>query len=188
MEGLAAIRVITIIGALGVALYQSWYDFTAALSLTTYHKGTLQGLGQYYHTDFNYYVVAGIISVFFVLMFLMSTRRTGVIRDRNWVAVGGLTYPLYLIHANIGYMIFNLAYPTVNRHILLLGTIFIMIVFAYLVNQKVERRYSRSLQIILELAFTSIAMRLAKRGKSGQPYNKGIGKVQEGSYESRDAL
>jgi peptidoglycan/LPS O-acetylase OafA/YrhL len=121
-------------------------------------------------------------------MFLISIRRTGVIRDRNWVAIGGLTYPLYLIHANIGFMVFNLAYPAVNQHILLLGTIFMMIVFAYLVNRKVERRYSKSLQIILERAFTSIAMCLTGRRKSRHPYNREIGKVQEGSYESRGAL
>ena len=174
VEGFTTTRVIAIVGAWVVAIYQSWYGSRSVLSLPFQE--------QHYSTDFNYYVVAGIISAFFVLMFLISIRHTGFIGNRTWVAIGGLTYPLYLIHQNIGFMVFNLAYPAVNRHILLLVTIFIMIVFAYLVNQKVERRYSKSLQHVLELSFTTTSNRLTRRGKLGQPCAGEIEEVQEGSY------
>jgi hypothetical protein len=54
-------------------------------------------------------------------------------------------------------MIFNLAYPDVSRHLLLLGTSITMVSFSYFVSQKVERRYARGLKNILESAFTSVS-------------------------------
>ncbi len=142
-NGLTPTRIITILAAWVVALYNS-VQF-------------LQGMERHYHADFGNFTVAGIISAFFVLIFLVSIRRTGFLGRREWVSIGALTYPLYLIHQHVGFMIFNVAYPTLNRHILLLGTIAIMMVSAYLVSEKVEQRYSRSLKTGLERAIISVS-------------------------------
>jgi peptidoglycan/LPS O-acetylase OafA/YrhL len=97
---------------------------------------------KHYNTEFDSYVIIGIISTFFIIMLLVSTRRTGWLGKRQWVTVGALTYPLYLIHQTIGFMIFNLAYPGINPHILLWGTVFIMLVSAYLINVLIEQKCS----------------------------------------------
>lgn len=60
-----------------------------------------------------------------------------------------LTYPLYLIHQYAGYTIFNLGYPAIDPHVLLWGTIALMLLVAYAVNRFIERRYSQPLKRLL---------------------------------------
>lgn len=107
---------------------------------------SLPGLEQHYDTRLSSITVAGIITVFFLVMFLVATRCTGVFARRRWVLAGALTYPLYLLHQHIGFMIFNLAYPAVNAHLLFCATIAGMLGLAYLVHVQVERRFSRPLK------------------------------------------
>lgn len=120
-DGLTRARVLTVVMAWVVALYYSLQELPA--------------LEQGYQVDFNNYIVSAIISIFFVLIFLVSIGRTAFLGSRDWVAIGALTYPLYLIHQHVGFMIFNLGYPDVSRHLLLLGTIITMVGFSYLVSQ-----------------------------------------------------
>jgi peptidoglycan/LPS O-acetylase OafA/YrhL len=91
-------------------------------------------------------VVIGLVTLFFALMLLIAVRRTGFVGRRNWLAIGALTYPLYLIHQNVGYMIFNAAYPAINPHVLLWGTLALMIGAAYVVHRWVERPLSTALK------------------------------------------
>ena len=118
-----------------------------------------------YHTQLSPYVVTGIISVFFVVLIVVALRRTGRLAAVNWVTLGALTYPLYLIHQNIGYMIFNAAYPTVNRHVLLWGTVLGMLVLAYLLDRAIEQRYARAFKRFLEGRVTVVlaALPLGRR-------------------------
>ena len=117
------------------------------------------------HTTFDLYVVAGLISFFFAAIFLVSMKWTGSISKREWITVGALTYPLYLIHQNVGYMIFNIAYPTVNPHLLLWGTIFTMLLFAFLVHQWIEQAFARRLKRILNEALAVVLKKETNRGQ-----------------------
>lgn len=108
--------------------------------------GEAGGIARYYGEAFDRSVVAGLISLFFGAMALVASRRTGFIGRRRWTVVGALTYPLYLIHQNIGYMVFNSAFPAVNPHLLLWGTIALMLGAAYVVHVRVERPLGRALR------------------------------------------
>jgi peptidoglycan/LPS O-acetylase OafA/YrhL len=56
-----------------------------------------------------------------------------------WCAMlGGLTYPLYLIHQNLGFVIFHQAEGTMNRWLLLCAILMIMVTIAWLVYRYVE--------------------------------------------------
>ena len=62
---------------------------------------------EHYHTEFNNLVIAAVcIASVGLVAFAMNVRRlplpAGVV-----LAIGGLTYPLYLLHQHIGYMLFN---------------------------------------------------------------------------------
>ena len=57
-----------------------------------------------------------------------------------------ITYPLYLIHQNIGYMLFNALYPAVSPHALLWGTVVLVGVGARLLNTQVEGRAAKPLK------------------------------------------
>jgi peptidoglycan/LPS O-acetylase OafA/YrhL len=50
-----------------------------------------------------------------------------------------LTYPLYLIHGQIGFIVFQRLGDRVGKYLLLAGTTVAMAVTAYLINRLVER-------------------------------------------------
>ncbi len=102
------------------------------IDITTYMIG-------HYHTDFSYFTCVLIFCVFFIIFFLIALKKTASLSSPQWVMWGALTYPLYLIHQNIGFMIFNHFYPAVNRHIVMAGTILGMLVCVYLIQRFVEK-------------------------------------------------
>jgi peptidoglycan/LPS O-acetylase OafA/YrhL len=102
----------------------------------------LSGFEKHYNTSMSSCVVAGIISTFFVVMFLVSAKRTGKFGRKRWMLAGAVTYPLYLLHQNIGFMIFNIAYPAINPHLLLWGTIAAVLGTAFVVHILIEKRFS----------------------------------------------
>lgn len=135
---------------------QGWSRARAALLAGSWALGLLhtmqdvQALQRHYHTDIDARVSAAIVSLCFAAMVLVATRRTGVIGRLDWRAVGALTYPLYLIHQNIGYMVFNAGYPALNSHLLLWGTIAAMMLLAHGVHTAVERPLAPVLKRFVE--------------------------------------
>ena len=107
------------------------------------------------HTSLDLYVAAGIISMFFAAMLIVSLKWTGPISKRTWLKLGALTYPLYLLHQNLGYMIFNIAYPSVNPHLLLWGTVSMMLLIALLVHQWVEKGCAAQLKRAINAALAT---------------------------------
>lgn len=126
-KGLSRSRAAIITAAWGLALYQSLHDVVPRLQ-------------QYYATSMNSMITAIVISTFFVVFLCIALGQTRIIANKRWLVVGGLTYPLYLLHQNIGFMIFNFAYPAINRHLLLWGTLIFMLCSAYAINTLVEKR------------------------------------------------
>lgn len=146
-QGLTKARVAAIIASWVVAL-----------------RGSLQSvspLEQHYHAHLDRVVVAVCVSVFFAVMFLVAVKRTGFVARRDWITLGALTYPLFLLHQYLGYMIINRAYPAVNRHWALWGTVMVMLFLAYLTNRLVEQRYSRAFKRMLENGLAAIRKKRA---------------------------
>lgn len=54
------------------------------------------------------------------------------------LAIGGLTYPLYLIHQMVGFTIFNRLHDVAPRGVLVLGTLVLMVATAWLIYRFVE--------------------------------------------------
>lgn len=147
-KGISVSRVCVLIVSWILGIYQAVKD--------------LPQIEKHYNTTMNSYVVAGIITSFFVIMFLVSIRRTGFVGRNRWIVVGALTYPLYLLHHSIGFMLFNIAYPAINKHVLLWGTIILMLGAAYTVNIFIERRLALPLKNSINHSFDSMH-RLATR-------------------------
>jgi len=126
-QGASITRAATILACWSLAIFQS--------------INRLAAIDQHYHTTMNGYVTAGLISSFFVLMLLVAIRCTGFWGRNRWLFAGVLTYPLYLLHQNIGYMIFNIAYPAVNPHLLLISALLGIIAMAYLVHVYIEKPF-----------------------------------------------
>jgi peptidoglycan/LPS O-acetylase OafA/YrhL len=124
-HGVSSLR----LGVIGVswivALYENW------LSLPKFEAAT--------HTSMDRGIIFSLVTVFFLLMLLIATKKTGWIGRVNWMKFGALTYPLYLVHQAIGYVIFNNLYPGWNPHVLLWGTVAFMLVIAYVITTYFER-------------------------------------------------
>ncbi|SFC72950.1 Peptidoglycan/LPS O-acetylase OafA/YrhL, contains acyltransferase and SGNH-hydrolase domains [Polaromonas sp. OV174] len=123
----------------GLAVYQSIAD------LPNFEKN--------YHVTMNRSLVIGVVTIFFVTMMCVSLRKTGAFGRSRWVIVGAITYPLYLLHQNIGFMIFNTIYPKINANLLFWGTIFLMLVTAYAVHILIEKRLASSMKITIDRFF-----------------------------------
>jgi peptidoglycan/LPS O-acetylase OafA/YrhL len=153
-HGLSRLRVGVILGCWGLSLYESW------IGLPKFEAST--------HTIMDRGIVLSLVTVFFVVMFLVAVKKTGWIGRQNWVKLGALTYPLYLIHQSIGYVVFNQLYPAWNPHLLLWGTLATMIVVAYLINVYVERPAANALKQLLN-RWWNASHAFFTRTAAGQP-------------------
>jgi peptidoglycan/LPS O-acetylase OafA/YrhL len=93
-----------------------------------------------YHQALHVPVIVAVITVIFVVATLIAlrvTRRLG----RPWFAVAGaITYPLYLVHAFNGFVLFNRFGGAVNRWVLLMAMVIGMGSAAYAIHRLVEVR------------------------------------------------
>lgn len=113
---------------------------------------SIKGLGwieSHFNTTMDAYIVAAIVTSFFAVMLLVALKRSGWIGRSRWMLAGVLTYPLYLLHQNIGYVIFNTGYPAINPHLLFWGTIVAALIAAYAVHRLVEKRFASPMKAAL---------------------------------------
>ncbi|RVU83374.1 acyltransferase [Leucothrix sargassi] len=98
----------------------------------------LQHAEQLYSSDFSSYIASALIIAFFVIFLLISLGKTQFFNSEKLVKLGILTYPLYLIHQNIGFMIYHELGDVVNRYVLLLGLVLVMMLAAWLIHKFIE--------------------------------------------------
>jgi peptidoglycan/LPS O-acetylase OafA/YrhL len=101
-----------------------------------------------YHTHMNALAPAVALAAFFVVFFLIATGRTRRWANRRFVLLGALTYPLYLIHQNVGYALLNLGYGRINVHLLMWGVTALMLLAAYGVT-RIERIAAPAMKDVL---------------------------------------
>ena len=110
------------------------------------HVPELEGA---YSTDLEESLVAMIITGCFAVVASIALRRTGRLARMNWLTVGSLTYPLYLIHQNIGYIAFNQLHRQSNPHLLFWGVVASCVALAWVVQRWVERPVSTGMKRVL---------------------------------------
>lgn len=91
-----------------------------------------------YSTEIHNGVVVPIIVLIFVVLTLVALKLTNRFARPWFVVLGALTYPLYLIHAHIGFIIFERLGTQLNRYLLVTLTVFVMLAAAYAINRFVE--------------------------------------------------
>ncbi|MFD2098848.1 acyltransferase family protein [Flagellimonas iocasae] len=96
-------------------------------------------LNEAYIHHFSYVSVTLFITVFYVLFYLISVEKLGILNRKYFLAIGGLTYPLYLIHQNVGYTIINHTSPFVNKWVLLTLLILFMLAASYAIHKLIEK-------------------------------------------------
>ena len=107
------------------------------------------GQAYYYHSRFSPVIVASAVSVFY-LVFWLIVRRSFAFQPCSWLAwLGALTYPLYLIHQHIGYILFQRLGGKVDAYGLLVGIVALMLLLAYCLYRFIERPFANRLRLTL---------------------------------------
>jgi peptidoglycan/LPS O-acetylase OafA/YrhL len=153
---LADYSVCFIAGAEFFLIWSSGLSFTrVAMVVATMALAIVQEINRlpafekHYDTIIDRNLVGGAIVVMFIVMMLIALRRTGPLARTRWVLPSAISYPLFLLHENIGFMIFNKLYPAINPHVLLWGTFALMIAVSLAIHLVIERRLSATMTAAL---------------------------------------
>lgn len=99
----------------------------------------------YYQHPFSPIVGCMLVSVFFGLFLLIVYRKINIGQAKWLTWAGALTYPMYLGHHNIGYVVLQRLGNRVNNNVLLVAMLTGVFLLAFLIHVVVERRYSKIL-------------------------------------------
>lgn len=136
---LTTIRAIALAGCASVSIYQGLEQATI--------------LANYYNQPFTPTVISCTIIGMYACMLAVAQQKTYWIGRTSWKKLGPLTYPLYLIHQYVGFMIFNRIGDNVDRMTLFCGVLLSMIVFSHLISQTLEKRLASAMRALLEEVF-----------------------------------
>ena len=115
-----------------------------------------------YKSDFSPYISSAVIVACFTVFLLISLGYTKGLSSQKLIKLGVLTYPLYLIHQNIGFMMFHEFGGSVNRYVLLVALVLVMLVVAWLIHRVIEQPLGRWMNTKLKQLWTRF-------GKSNKP-------------------
>ncbi|MDP4503771.1 acyltransferase family protein [Nonomuraea turcica] len=111
--------------------------------------GYADAVGRRYGVAYDHVVVITVVIALFAITTMIAlgvTRRLG----RPWLATAGtLTYPLYLLHAHIGFILINRVGATLDKYVLLAALLATMAAAAYAVHRLVERSAAPLIKRIL---------------------------------------
>lgn len=105
--------------------------------------GRIHWLERTFHSQFSPYIIAVAILLFYLLLLLVSCKKLQVLNSPKLVKIGMLTYPLYLIHQHVGFIIFNQLHLYLNKYVLVFSVTALMLAVAYILNNKVEPRVAK---------------------------------------------
>jgi peptidoglycan/LPS O-acetylase OafA/YrhL len=148
----------------GAVFYLIWKEgldlFKGVLLLGAYilaickSMDMLRVVVSWYHFSADSNVVIGLVTLFYVVFFMLAFKKLSFIRGEFLVMLGSLTYPLYLLHERIGFVIFKSGHTVVQKHLLLVLIMALMCVLAYTVHVRVEKRFAPQLKKFLERLFS----------------------------------
>lgn len=78
------------------------------------------------------------VTIFFIIMLLVSLRKLRYLNSSKFLKIGLLTYPLYLLHQINGFVIFNALNGIVNKYVLLTSVTILMLFISYFIVDKIE--------------------------------------------------
>ncbi len=160
----------------GIDFYKVFLLFASYLFSIFTVKEYLEYLTTRFSTHFSLFTVAECITIFFLVFYLIASNRTETISSRKFAVMGLLTYPIYLLHQNIGFALFNILHTLLNKYLLLILMILLVFLLSSLVHSKVEKVYSGRFRKALEGFFGYIENRIPmiKKMFSGTDYGRDI--------------
>lgn len=117
-----------------------WLSFMLAIFENIRQLSHLEDM---YNSHFSPFVTSALITAFFVIFLLIALGKTQRINSPRLISLGVLTYPLYLIHQNIGFIIYHEIGDAVNRYLLLAALVSVMLLVAWLIHKLIEQPTGR---------------------------------------------
>jgi len=108
-------------------------------------------LEENFHTAFLDPMVIAIVVFGYFTFFLIAERKMEVLNKKAFLSIGVLTYPLYLIHQNIGYIILNKTNGTINKWVVLLLLLLLMTIAAHLIAKYLEKPMGKGIRAFMSL-------------------------------------
>jgi len=94
-------------------------------------------------------VLVTLLTLFYLIFFAIALRKRHPQSSNAFYVVGLITYPLYLLHQDLGYVLLRWAAPVVNHYVLVCAAMAAMIALAWLVNRGPERWLALALHNLL---------------------------------------
>lgn len=130
----------------GFSLYATVLFVVAAIySIHTSNAG-IAWAEQAYSTEFSPIIRASVIFVAIAVFILLLRLKVGVRYRHGLSMLGGMTYALYLLHQNIGYIVITGLMHSVSASTAIATTVTGLIVFSGLYHVMVERRLNPKLK------------------------------------------
>jgi peptidoglycan/LPS O-acetylase OafA/YrhL len=123
-----------------------WMLLATAVPLSlayAHHDASVQSA--HYGVTFSPVILVGTLAAFHVVLFLLSVVRLDIPASPAWKTLGLLTYPMFLLHQNIGYMILNASAGRVPPMVVLVSLCVSMPLVAYAISRWVEPSVRRRL-------------------------------------------
>tara|TARA_Y100001954_G_C15740651_1_gene568197 strand:+ start:6 stop:869 length:864 start_codon:yes stop_codon:yes gene_type:complete len=125
-------------------------SLTLSLNYSTIYTDFLTNLFDY---NFNKYISMLIIIFFYLLIFIISLGGLKILNKKSLLKLGLLTYPLYLVHQNFGFILINNFIDINYKYIFIIGLIILMIFISWLINVLIEQKISPLLKKYSETIF-----------------------------------
>lgn len=140
-----------------VALVALFGAFLLCLSFSVEHARHLTEAKQIPHSPV---VVVTAVSAFFLLFFLQNMQAVQELSLPGSRLAGALTYPLYLVHAHLGYMLLN-RFATEENKVMVYGSVFAFVMLmAYLIHRIVEQQWAVHWQRLFRASIGRLAVRM----------------------------
>lgn len=120
----------------GILFYNIYYNQVSKITfLTLVLSFLLCNITSYYHDDF------WIISFIYIIFLLFSFHKLNWLSNKYLIVLGTISYPLYLIHQNIGYIVLNYLFsikiiPILSFFITLIIVLLIALFLTYFLEKK----------------------------------------------------
>lgn len=99
----------------------------------------------------NFYIMSTYVTIFFLIFLLISIKKLNIKNTKLLTIFGGITYPLYLLHQEIGLMIFKFfEVLKLNYVITFILVICFIISLSYFIHKKLENKIKNKLKLILD--------------------------------------
>ncbi|GJG89012.1 hypothetical protein tb265_41930 [Gemmatimonadetes bacterium T265] len=127
--------------ARGRAGWRDWAALAVAVPLSVaYALRDAAAQSAHYHAEFAPAVVAGVLCLTHLGFGLATVRGWDVRPSRLWPALGAVTYPLYLVHQHLGYMVLNATRGRVAPAVVFVPLVVGMVGVAFAVARAAEPR------------------------------------------------